>query len=121
MEISNCCNETPRPPANYRTAILRLETNQGIPHARNRAIDESLDSTFLAFIDADELPYKTWLVSALHGLTDYFADCVGGEIVVDIPNRPKWLSDSVILFLGKVDHGSSPFPIVDRSTRQSPN
>jgi len=41
---------------------------------------------------------------------------VGGQIVVDIPNRPKWMSDSCLLFLGKVDYGSQPFRIKDRST-----
>ncbi|MCP5006198.1 MAG: glycosyltransferase family 2 protein [Planctomycetes bacterium] len=93
-----------------------LETRQGISYARNRAIEESLNSTFLAFIDSDELPDKYWLKSAVQGLIRHSADCVGGEISVDIPNRPKWLSDSVLLFLGKVNHGTTPFQIIDLST-----
>ncbi len=93
-----------------------LETSQGIPFARNRAIEECLNSTFMAFIDADEIPETLWLKSAVQGLITHIADCVGGEILVDIPEKPKWLTDSLLLFLGKVDYGKSSFRIVDKST-----
>ncbi len=92
------------------------EKEQGIPFARNRAIKESRNSKYLAFIDSDELPDNDWLSCAVKGLVDYSADCVGGQIVVDIPSRPKWMSDSILLFLGKVDYGTKPFRIKDRST-----
>lgn len=93
-----------------------LEPRQGIPHARNRAIEESRSSTYLAFIDADELPGKQWLKSAVKGLKEHAAECVGGRIEVDLQERPRWMSDSILLFLGKVDYGDKPFRIVDRST-----
>jgi len=93
-----------------------VERQQGIPFARNRAIEESLNSEFLVFIDSDELPEDQWLESAYRGLNHYCADCVGGRINLDLPARPKWLSDSLLPFLGKVDHGNIPLRVVDRST-----
>lgn len=93
-----------------------LETRQGIPYARNRAIEECLGSTYMAFIDADELPDPQWLVAACRGLRDYEADCVGGKIRLDLAQRPVWLADSLLPFLGQVNHGNLPLPIIDRST-----
>lgn len=92
------------------------ETEQGIPYARNRAIEESKNSTFLVFIDADELPDKNWLVTAIKSLQTHSADCVGGEIGLDLSHRPAWLCDSMLPFLGQVKHGNKPFKIQDRST-----
>ena len=93
-----------------------LERQQGIPFARNRAIDESLHNEFLAFIDSDELPGNKWLESAYTGLDFHKVDCVGGEIRLNLSERPGWLSDSLLPFLGKVDHGDIPIRVVDRST-----
>jgi len=93
-----------------------LETEQGIPFARNRAIEETLDRTYLAFIDADELPDQTWLQAACRGLRQHGADCVGGRIRLDLPSRPSWMTDSLLPFLGQVDHGEAPLQVLDRST-----
>ena len=93
-----------------------IERQQGIPFARNRAIDESLHNEFLVFIDSDELPESKWLESAYSGLVSHHADCVGGEIRLDLPVRPGWLSDSLLPFLGKVDNGDTSIRVVDRST-----
>jgi len=93
-----------------------IERQQGIPFARNRAIDESLHNDFLAFIDSDELPESKWLASAYRGLDSQQAECVGGKIELNLPNRPDWLGDSLLPFLGKVDHGDIPIRVVDRST-----
>ncbi|MGD2118994.1 MAG: glycosyltransferase [Chromatiales bacterium] len=93
-----------------------LESRQGIPYARNRAIEESLASSYMAFIDADELPDPHWLAAACRGLRDFDADCVGGKIRLELQKRPGWLADSLLPFLGQVDHGDTPLAIVDRST-----
>lgn len=92
------------------------ETQLGIPFARNRAISESWSSTFLAFIDSDELPDTNWLATAITSLQTQTADSVGGEIELDLSLRPAWLSDSLLPFLGQVNYGNHPFPIQDRST-----
>lgn len=92
------------------------EPRQGIPYARNRAIEEAAEDTYLAFIDSDELPRERWLAAAHRGLHDHGAECVGGRIQLDLPERPPWLADSLLPFLGQVDHGGAPFTIADRST-----
>lgn len=92
------------------------ETAQGITHARNRALQESLDSDFMLFIDDDELPGETWLSAAVDALDREGADCVGGTIDVDVDARPDWLTEELLGFLGKLDHGDQPFWIEDQST-----
>jgi len=93
-----------------------LESEQGIPYARNRAIEESLGSTYMAFIDADELPDPQWLIAACRGLREYDADCVGGRIRLDLRKRPTWMTDSLLPFLGQIDHGNLPLKVADGST-----
>jgi len=92
-----------------------FEKEQGIPFARNRAIEESAKSLFLAFIDADEIPGKKWLSTAVTGLSNYNADCVGGKILLNVQYSPKWLTDSIQPFLGKIDYGNKPFRITDKN------
>jgi glycosyltransferase involved in cell wall biosynthesis len=92
------------------------EPEQGIPFARNRAIEESLPNRYLAFIDSDELPSPSWLQGAVDTLADDRIDCVGGKISIHLPTRPKWLSDDLLPFYGEVDHHELAFDIKDRST-----
>jgi glycosyltransferase involved in cell wall biosynthesis len=94
------------------------ERHQGITYARNRAIEESRDSKYLVFIDDDELPLPGWLKAAVDALENEGADCVGGGIRVHLalPERPGWLNDELLGFLGQVQYGSNPFWITDRST-----
>jgi len=93
-----------------------IEFNQGISYARNRAIQESLTSRYLAFIDADEIPESLWLQSALNVLRDDKVDCVGGKISVSLCSRPKWLSDDLLPFYGEVNYSNHKFTIIDSST-----
>ena len=95
-----------------------LESEQGIPFARNRAIKESLGKPYMAFIDADEMPGEHWLSEALTALIDDDAECVGGRIQVQFPDniRPGWLSDELLGFLGEVDNGPDPLWVTDYST-----
>ena len=92
------------------------EFEQGIAFARNRAIEESLSSRYLAFIDADELPEKAWLQAAINVLLDDETDCVGGKISISLSSRPKWLSDDLLPFYGEVNYSNQRFRILDRST-----
>ena len=95
-----------------------VETEQGIPFARNRAIAESLKSDFLLFIDDDELPSKQMLDRAIYALDTEGAECVGGKIDINFSeySRPHWLSDDLLPFFGKIDYGTKPFWITDHST-----
>lgn len=95
-----------------------IETEQGIPFARNRAITESLSSTFLLFIDDDELPSLQMLERAIYALDNEGAECVGGKIDIDFSEykRPDWLADDLLPFFGKIDYGPDPFWIDNAST-----
>ena len=95
-----------------------IETQQGIPFARNRAIRESLAHDFLLFIDDDELPSVRMLESAVYSLDNEKAECVGGKISIDFDShsRPAWLSDDLLPFYGEINYAANAFWIVDRST-----
>ncbi len=95
-----------------------VEKKQGIPFARNRAIEESLESKYLFFIDDDELPQPGWLSSAVSLFHKEHAQCVGGRIqcVFDPVKRPHWLEDELLGFLGEVDHGPGAFIIKNKQT-----
>lgn len=94
------------------------EPHQGIVPARNRAIEESLGSQYLFFLDDDELPLPGWLQAGLSALTDASADCVGGRVRVrfESARRPRWLGDDLLGFLAEVDHGGKAFWIREEAT-----
>jgi succinoglycan biosynthesis protein ExoM len=92
------------------------EFEQGIVFARNRAVEESLSSRYLAFIDADEIPKKGWLQSAVKTLSDETIDCVGGKVSINLPYRPSWLSDDLLPFYAELNYSNQKFRIIDSST-----
>jgi glycosyltransferase involved in cell wall biosynthesis len=100
------------------TLRVVTESNQGIPYARNRAIDECLNSDFMLFVDDDETPLPGLLMAAVDAFERDNAQCVGGRIRVSFTNRrrPSWLGDDLLPFLGENDHGEEPFWVQDRST-----
>jgi len=100
------------------TLRIVTEIEQGIVHARNRAIAESLDSDILVFIDDDELPLPGLIESAYHAIVNEEAECVGGKVEMDFSDhtRPTWLGNELLGFLAAVDHGDAPFWIQDTST-----
>lgn len=105
---------------NQNGTLLRcvVEVNQGISFARNRAIEESLESEYLFFIDDDELPRTGWLSSAVTAFQNQGAQCVGGRIrCVFVPaKRPDWLEDELLGFLGEVNYSPNTFCIKDKYT-----
>ena len=95
------------------------ETKQGIVHARNRAIEESMGSAYMAFLDDDELPSPGMLKAAVDALEREGAECVGGRVKVcfDEVQRPSWLGDELLGFLAEVDYGDEPLWISDPSLK----
>jgi glycosyltransferase involved in cell wall biosynthesis len=96
-----------------------IESNQGIAYARNRAIEESMQSNYLLFIDDDELPASDYLLqTAVDALRCDGAMCVGGKIsfCFESTKRPAWLVDELLGFLGKIDYGPTAFWIRDKNT-----
>ncbi len=94
------------------------ETAQGIPYARNRAIEEAIDSDYFLFMDDDELPEPGILVAAVDALNFEDTVCAGGrvKVVFDEGKRPGWLGDELLGFLAAIDYGDEPFQITDAST-----
>jgi glycosyltransferase involved in cell wall biosynthesis len=94
------------------------EPHQGIVAARNRALEECLNREFILFLDDDEIPRPGLLEAAFHALDQEMADCVGGriEVIFGPRQRPQWLGEDLVGFLGQVDYGQSPFWIRDTST-----
>src|SRR3569832_1283395 len=78
-------------------APLRIvtELSQNIVPARNRAIEESLDSDVQVFIDDDELPQPGMLMSAYDALTRESAHSVGGheQLKYAAHERPSMLGE----------------------------
>ncbi len=95
-----------------------LELQQGIVFARNRAIEEALDSDYLLFIDDDEIPLPGLLEAAVDALEREGADCVGGRVKVKFEPypRPRWLTDDLLGFLAEINYGAEPFWITTTST-----
>jgi len=104
-----------------KQGIIRYvtEQRQGISHARNRAIEESIHSDYLLFMDDDELPSSNrMLEAAVEGLSKGNVQCVGGrvKIVLGERRRPKWLTDELLGFYGENNYGDTPFLIRDFGT-----
>ena len=71
------------------------EVKQGLSHARNRGVYES-KGQYLAFLDDDAIPEKSWLETArvlLSSLTEEY-DCIGGPILPFYTSeKPTWFKD----------------------------
>ncbi|MHB1213708.1 MAG: glycosyltransferase family 2 protein [Thiobacillus sp.] len=94
------------------------ETEPGIVPARNRALQEAIDSDILVFIDDDELPHPGYLEAAYDAIVNEGADCAGGRVRIDFTphGRPLWLGDDLLGFLAAIDHGAQAFWITNEAT-----
>lgn len=82
------------------------EERQGLSHARNRAVEESVSGVLL-FIDDDVRIEPGYTESALRYLEKYpDADCAGGRIFVSFDdNDPGWIPDELMPMFGLHDLG----------------
>ena len=68
-----------------------VEPEQNIALARNRAVANA-DGEFIACIDDDEVPSKTWLISLYKACDEFCADGVLGPVVPSYEgNPPEWV------------------------------
>lgn len=68
-----------------------VEPQQSIAMARNRAIDKAVGD-YVAFIDDDEFPTRTWLLTLFQACRDYAVDGVLGPVRRHFDERPpKWV------------------------------
>jgi succinoglycan biosynthesis protein ExoM len=71
-----------------------IEEEQSIPAARNRALREA-DGSLVAFIDDDEFPAVTWLLTLVRALRTFDADgCLGPVHPFFLAPPPAWLVPS---------------------------
>ena len=93
------------------------EERLGLSNARNRVIHEAAGE-YIVFIDDDETPDASWLVSYEHAIARHGPDALGGriEVMFEEGDRPKWLTDELLGFVGKLDHGSGERFLSDRGT-----
>jgi succinoglycan biosynthesis protein ExoM len=71
-----------------------VEPQQNIARARNRVV-ENAEGDYLAFIDDDEFPTKTWLLALFETCTERNVDGVLGPVLRHFDETPpKWLEKS---------------------------
>ncbi|MGA2019365.1 MAG: glycosyltransferase family A protein [Candidatus Sulfotelmatobacter sp.] len=69
----------------------RVELRQNIAMARNKAV-ESSEGDYIAFIDDDEFPEKTWLLTLLKACQQYKVDGVLGPVKRYFDEQPpQWI------------------------------
>ena len=92
-------------PANVPVRIVH-EEKLGLSNARNCAL-KNAHGQYLIFIDDDETPDPAWLISYERDILEYLPDALGGtiEVVFEHGDRPSWLQDELLGFLGRLNHG----------------
>jgi glycosyltransferase involved in cell wall biosynthesis len=93
------------------------EDRLGLSHARNRAIAEA-EGDYIVFIDDDETPDADWLCAYERCIEREHPDAMGGAIDVLFVDgeRPHWLQDELLGFIGKLSHGEDAHLLTDPST-----
>jgi len=93
-----------RPPG-IPVRVMR-EERLGLSNARNRALKEA-HGKYLLFVDDDETPDPQWLKAYERDMLTYAPDALGGciNVVFEHGERPAWLQDELMGFLGHLDHG----------------
>lgn len=71
----------------------QLETRQGIPYARNCALDAALREKcdWILFIDDDETAADGWLQGYAEALRRYSADVIHGRVIYQLPVNDRWV------------------------------
>ncbi len=94
-------------PAGVDVRVVR-EAKLGLSNARNRALVEARGE-FLLFMDDDETPDEHWLTAYEAAILEHQPDALGGRIDVffEDGDRPAWLQDELLGFLGKLNHGAA--------------
>ncbi len=91
-----------------------LESRQGLSYARNKAI-EMCQSTILIFLDDDAMPSENWVGEHLRVYETTNAACVGGKIELGWEGeRPKWLGDQLLAYLGYFDYADKVVPFAEK-------
>src|SRR5438093_709366 len=88
---SRCRSHGPFASASQIPIKYCVEPRQGIPLVRNKAI-ENAEGDFVALIDDDEFPTRTWLQTLFTACTKYGVDGVLGPVKRHFDEEPpKWV------------------------------
>jgi glycosyltransferase involved in cell wall biosynthesis len=100
----------------FPVRIVR-EEKLGLSNARNRAIAEAR-AEYIVFLDDDETPDRNWLTAYEAIIDANHPDAMGGRIDVMFEDgeRPAWLQDELLGFLGRLDHGGAARRLDDPRT-----
>lgn len=116
---NNCTDSTARVINSWKSSFGRLlrtctEKQQGLSHARNKALVEARGS-IVCFIDDDVIVDPNWLRAVADTFKVYDAAVVGGRSYLIYPHsRPAWLSDEKEVLLSRLDHGPDVLVDTDR-------
>ncbi len=98
-------------PAGWQVRVVR-EAKLGLSNARNCAIREAAGD-YLIFIDDDETPDLDWLRAYERLIAAHAPDAFGGRIEVLFEGeRPVWLADELLGFLGQLNRSETIAPLV---------
>ncbi len=91
-----------------------FEGNQGLSHARNRALGEA-QGKIVSYLDDDVKVDPGWLSAVVSAFEEYDAAIVGGRSYLIYPSgRPSWLPEQSEFLLSKLDHGDEVLVDTDK-------
>jgi glycosyltransferase involved in cell wall biosynthesis len=122
LVIDNACSDTTPSllageswPAGWQVRVVR-EEKLGLSNARNCAMREA-HGEYLIFVDDDETPEPDWLRAFERLIRDHAPDAFGGPIAVLFEgDRPAWLTDDLLGFLGELNRADTAVPLTDPRT-----
>lgn len=102
-------------PTEWHVRVVH-EAQLGLSNARNRAVKEA-EGDYLIFIDDDETVDPDWLCAFERLIQEHRPDAFGGRIrVLFEDERPSWLADELLGFLGELNHGDTAHVLVADDT-----
>ena len=102
-------------PEGWRVRVVQ-EPKLGLSNARNRAIREAA-AEYLIFIDDDETPDADWLCAYERLIESHQPDAFGSRIEVLFEGeRPRWLKDELLGFLGQLRRSDKIMPLTEKGT-----
>ncbi len=93
-------------PAGWQVRVVR-EEKLGLSNARNRAVSEARGE-YVIFMDDDETADSDWLCAFERLIATRQPDAFGGRIrVLFEDERPNWLTDELLGFLGELNRADT--------------
>lgn len=118
---NGCTDATPallqrhRWPDGWTVRVVR-EEKLGLSNARNRAVADA-HGEYLVFMDDDETPDPDWLCAYERLIDRHAPDAFGGRIrVLFEDERPAWVRDELLGFLGEVNRADEVVPLTEPDT-----